>query len=236
MDRTVPPGAALLLDYIGEREAPRGYNTIYGNNQGKLPKPVTSMTVGEVLAAQPGWSQRYGSSATGRYQFMYATLKGLVSELGLGLGQIFDANLQDRLGYHLLKRRGYEAFMSRKIDRTEFGKRIAQEWASFPVLAAVKGAHRQLVRGQSYYAGDGVNKALIDPASVEKCLDAARSLADAAPDPQIPTRTVDPTPEPASVPVPNTGAVAGGAAAVGILAAIIAGWEHITNWLWSLFT
>lgn len=53
-----------------------------------------------------------------------------------------DPNLQDRLGYHLLKRRGYEQFIAGLINRTEFGTRLAQEWASFPVLAATKGAHR----------------------------------------------------------------------------------------------
>lgn len=33
MDKTVPAGAALLLDFIGGIEAPRGYDVIYGNNQ-----------------------------------------------------------------------------------------------------------------------------------------------------------------------------------------------------------
>ncbi|MDH6229597.1 hypothetical protein M2281_000169 [Mesorhizobium soli] len=43
MDKTVPAGAAMLLGFIGDIEAPKGYGTIYGNNQGKLPKPLTSM-------------------------------------------------------------------------------------------------------------------------------------------------------------------------------------------------
>src|SRR6185312_11557776 len=146
------------------------------NKQSKLAKPLTSMTLDEVLAAQPGWSKNYGSSAAGRYQFMRATLLGLRSELSLRGSQKLDGDLQDRLAYHLLKRRGYNDFMAGKISRTEFGKRLAQEWASFPVLTVCKGATRQLNRGQSYYAGDGLNKALVKPEKVEAVLDEVLKL------------------------------------------------------------
>ncbi|WP_182422344.1 hypothetical protein [Aureimonas sp. ME7] len=183
MDRNVPAGAARLLDFIRDTEvgteARAGYDIIFGHNQGKLPKAVTAMTVDEVLAAQGSWSKRFGSSATGGYQFMRATLDGLKSELKLRGSQMMEPNLQDRLGYHLLKRRGYEAFVSGRIDRTEFAKRLAQEWASFPVLVAVQGAHRQLTRGQSYYAGDGLNKALMKPEAIEGLLAEVLELAKA---------------------------------------------------------
>ncbi len=171
MDRTVPAGAALLLDFIGGIEAPRGYDVIYGNNQDKLPAPITRMTLGELIDAQASFTKRFKSSASGRYQFMRATLQDLSRELGLRGTQVFDANLQDRLAFHLLKRRGYEDYMSGKISRTEFGRRLAQEWASLPVLAATKGAHRDLERGQSYYAGDALNKSLVSPEKVETVLD-----------------------------------------------------------------
>lgn len=175
MDKTVPAPAARLLDFIGMTEAPQGYTTIYGNNQSKLPKQITSMTLAQIIAAQGGWSKKFGSSATGRYQFMKATLVGLKEELGLSGNELFSADFQDRLGFHLLKRRGYEAFIAGKIDRTEFGKRLAMEWASFPVLTVCTGAHRQLQRGQSYYAGDGLNKALVKPEKVEAVLNEVRA-------------------------------------------------------------
>lgn len=66
--------------------------------------------------------------------------------------------------------------MAGKISRTEFGKRLAMEWASFPVLTVCKGAHRQLNRGQSYYAGDGLNKALVAPEKIEALLDKVKAL------------------------------------------------------------
>lgn len=193
MDRTVPSGAALLLDFIGQTEAPRGYGTVYGNNQDKLPKPLTSMTIGEVLAAQPGWTKSFKSSAAGRYQFMKATLEGLLAELGLSRAQKLDPDLQDRLGYHLLKRRGYAEYMAGTIGRTEFARRLAQEWASFPVLAATKGGvkgndgqFRTVLRGQSYYAGDGLNKALVKPETIEAVLDKVCVAAVIIPAPDVP--------------------------------------------------
>ncbi|WP_205821040.1 hypothetical protein [Methylobacterium nonmethylotrophicum] len=181
MDKTVPAGAALLLDFIASKEAPRGYGTVYGNNQAKLAKPLTSMTLAEVIAAGPSWTRSFGSSACGRYQFMKATLEGLRDELGLTGREIFGPDLQDRLGYHLLKRRGYEAFMAGTLSVAGFGLKIAQEWASFPVLAPTKGQKRTVTRGQSYYAGDGLNKALVSADAVEVALSKARQAGNAVP-------------------------------------------------------
>jgi len=199
MDKTVPPGAALLLAFIyrteTSREPPECYEVIYGHNQNKLAKPLTKMTLDEVAAAQASWSRKFGSSATGAAQFMKATLKGLREELGVRGSQILDGNLQDRLAYHLLKRRGYDAFMSGQISATEFGKRLAQEWASFPVLAPTKGAHRDLVRGQSYYAGDGQNKALVAAERVEAILVQVKTAVAVPP-------ILTPTPKPIPIVVP----------------------------------
>ena len=98
---------------------------------------------------------------------MRVTLKDLRKELGLLDGQVFDANLQDRLSYHLLKRRGYEHFMAGKIGTVELGERLAQEWASLPLLAPANGN----TRGESYYDGDGLNKSLTTPETIEALLD-----------------------------------------------------------------
>lgn len=194
MDKTIPPAAALLLDFIGDTEAPQGYDTIFGNNQHKLATPITRLTLGELRPLQKSFTNKYGSSATGRYQFMYATLGGLIDELRLRMAQIFDADLQDRLAFHLLIRRGYYKFINDEISATEFGKRLAQEWASFPVLAPCRGAHRDLKRGQSYYAGDGVNKALVSPDKVEDVLYAMKNLtpAEAKPIDHVEVRPPEP--------------------------------------------
>jgi muramidase (phage lysozyme) len=202
MDKTVPASAAILLDLIGNtevgRKPPEAYDVIYGHKQGKLPKPLTSMTLDEVVAAQALWSKHHGSSAAGRYQFMRATLRELMKELGLKGSQKLDGDLQDRLAYHLLKRRGYEQFVTGKLSLDAFANNLAKEWASFPVLTAIKGAHRQLAVGQSYYAGDGLNKALVAPAKVRATLSEALNEADRAATPSAPKPIpVSPLPPPA---------------------------------------
>uniref|UniRef100_UPI0030C71F9B hypothetical protein n=1 Tax=Sinorhizobium sp. KGO-5 TaxID=1470810 RepID=UPI0030C71F9B len=190
----------LLLDAIGGIEAPRGYDTIYGNNQDKLAKLLTSMTYGDIVEAQASWTKRFKSSAAGRYQFMRATLIGIAQEIPSLRGDlIFDKDLQDRLGYYLLLRRGYEKFIAGDMSILAFGKAIAQEWASFPVLAPCQGAHRAVRRGQSYYAGDGLNKALVKPERVEAILRQVLAAADA--EPLVPLPKPSPAgPQPQSVP------------------------------------
>ncbi|OHV85965.1 hypothetical protein [Ensifer sp. LCM 4579] len=211
MDKTVPAGAAILLDFIRQTEVGRrdraSYDVIYGHNQGKLSRPITSMTLDEVEAQQAIWSRRFGSSAAGGYQFMKntldapKTLRDIEGEMGLSGKERFTPDLQDRMAYHLLKRRGYAKFIAGQISLVEFGKNLAQEWASFPVLAATRGAKRQVRRGQSYYAGDGINKALVKPEEVEAVL---RQVLEAARRPhQVEEEEVRPVPVPAPRPEPQ---------------------------------
>lgn len=165
MDRTVPRGAAVLLDFIRKIETGKAdasaYDVIYAHAQGRLPKPITKMTIAELQGHQAkGWPAK--STASGAYQFMRATLGDLRKELKLGNGQLFDADLQDRLGYHLLRRRGYDKFAAGTMSLIDFGNNLAKEWASLPVLTNIKGAHQQLKVGQSFYAGDALNKSLVD--------------------------------------------------------------------------
>lgn len=220
MDKTVPAGAALLLDFIASKEAPEGYGTVYGNNQAKLATPLVRMTIADVIASGTNWTNRFGSSACGRYQFMKATLQGLVKELGLTGREVFGPDLQDRLGYHLLKRRGYEAFMSGSLSTAAFGLKIAQEWASFPVLAATKGQKRAVSRGQSYYAGDGLNKSLVSADAVEVALSKARKAGNAVPagEPPILATVPPPTVPPIAIapkPAPTGGLLRSGAQGAG---------------------
>ncbi|MGY2052976.1 hypothetical protein [Methylobacterium sp. JK268] len=199
MDPTVPPGAAFLLAFIAAREAPKGYDTVFANRMAKMPKPLTSMTVAEVIAQGPWRTSNFGSSACGRFQFMTATLQGLVKEVGLTGGERFEPDLQDRLAFHLLKRRGYVDFAAGRCTLAGFGLGLAKEWASFPVLADCQGAHRPVKRGQSFYAGDGLNKALVSADDVEKALlqverinaGAASTLASPVPASPIPPVAVN---------------------------------------------
>ncbi|GJD65193.1 hypothetical protein [Methylobacterium frigidaeris] len=198
MDRSISPGAAILLDFIGQTEAPKGYGTIYANGQVKLGIDITTWTLDQVQAAQPSWTKRFGSSAAGRYQFMRntldtpGTLADIEGEMGLSGAERFDADLQDRMAMHLLRRRGWDSYVAGRLTLQGFALALAKEWASFPVLSSTKGGSRAVVRGQSYYAGDGLNKALVKPEAIEAIL--AKALA-------AERSAVPPAPPPAPVPV-----------------------------------
>ena len=173
---SIPAPARRLLDFIGSKEAPRGYDTVFGNRMAQMPKPLTTMTVDEVIAQGKWRTDTFGSSAAGRYQFMRNTLASLKQTERLTGREVMTPALQDRLGYALLLRRGYAKFMAGQLSVVGFGLALAQEWASFPVLAATKGAHRQVRRGQTYYLGDGLNKVLATADEVEAVLNQIRAM------------------------------------------------------------
>lgn len=173
---SVPAPAKRLLDFIGSKEAPKGYDTVFGNRMARMPKPLTSMTVDEVIAQGKWRTDTFGSSAAGRYQFMRNTLASLKQTERLTGREVMTPALQDRLGYALLLRRGYAKFMAGQLSVAGFGLALAQEWASFPVLAPTKGARRQVQRGQTYYLGDGLNKVLATAGEVEAVLNQIRAM------------------------------------------------------------
>ena len=195
MNANVPPGAAMLLDFIGRAETgkpdPEAYGVIVFYKQDRLPKPLTEYTLTELLAAQKTWIKNWKGSAAGKYQIIRKTLLGLVDQLGIPGDAKFSPDLQDRLGYRLLTTRGWQAFTSGQVTLNAFALSVAKEWASMPVLSTVQGAHRVVHRGESYYAGDGVNKSQSKAEAFEAVLNAARGTK------------ADPKPAPAPVPQPT---------------------------------
>jgi hypothetical protein len=188
----IPAPAHEILTLIRTTETGRAdataFETIFGHNETKLTKPITAMTLDELQGHQKGFTKAFGSSASGAYQHMYATLKDQIKELKLKGTELFSPAMQDRLGYELLKRRGYKSWVDAKSSTDTFMVGLAKEWASFPVPSRMTGAHRTVDRGQSYYAGDGVNKALIAPDVVWLVCEAARKLTAIPPVPEVPTK------------------------------------------------
>lgn len=136
MDRTVPAGAAILLDFIRQTEVGRqdraSHDVIYGHKQEKLPKPLTSMTIDEVIKAQPGRSKNHGFSAAGGYQFVRNTLIDLKEELGLRRSQVLDANCKTGS----LITCSSAGFMAGTLNRTEFGS--GWRWPRYPPATTVR--------------------------------------------------------------------------------------------------
>lgn len=233
MNSNVPPGAAKLLDYIGRLETGRtdasAYEVIVFFKQGKLPKPLTEYTIDELLAAQKTWAKNWRGSAAGKYQIIRKTLLGLVEQLGIPGSTKFTPDVQDRLGFQLLNNRGWQAFVSRQVTVGAYALQLAKEWASIPVLVSTQGAHRVVTRGQSYYAGDGVNKAHADPKEFEALLASVRPAME-APKPD-PAPTPAPEPQTPATEPRNTRGIIGFIilAAVVIASAAATAWQYVAN-------
>lgn len=172
----LPPagqGTGGLLALIGSVEAPKGYDQVYGgiSRRDQPPRPLTTMTVDEVLAWQDSIDPRYQSEAAGRYQVLEDTLRGLRDSGQVSGSALFNARTQDHIGNILLERRGLSDFRAGRISQTQFGQNLSQEWASLPALTRDRSG--RTATGQSYYAGDGLNRAHV---TISRITDALRSL------------------------------------------------------------
>lgn len=167
-----------LLDFIAEHESEgaarrlkiSAYDVVWsGISKKHRPASLQRMTVGEVLNWQDSIDPVYRSEASGRYQIMEDTLRGLYAEAGVRLTDYYNAATQDRLAVQLLRRRGLERYVAGKMTAEQFANSLAKEWASLPVVSGAK-------KGKSFYAGDGLNASLVD---VGPFLAAVRAVKDA---------------------------------------------------------
>lgn len=155
---------STLLDFIARYESRGDYNVVWNGIKGAdRPKTaLTTMTVAEVLAWQDSIDARYMSEAAGRYQILEDTLRGLYRQAGVPLTALFDKSTQDKLAIALLRRRGLDDYLSGRMSLEAFALALAKEWASLPVPFDINRGRQNVKRGQSYYAGDGLNKAHAD--------------------------------------------------------------------------
>lgn len=170
--------AAPVLDLIGRKESNGNYNAHFGKaNQTDI--DFTDMSIDEVLAWQGQFvKQGSPSSAVGKYQIIRKTMKSLKKSLGLSGKEKFDKAMQDRMAGALLDRRGYSKFLKGDITEEQFGNNLAKEWASFPVITGAKA-------GRSFYAGDGLNKALTGVEDVINAIGRISSSAATEQDPDV---------------------------------------------------
>mgnify|MGYP003685767517 CR=1 FL=1 len=179
--KPVPRPARVLLDFISIPESRGQYDVWSSFKQNNLPKPLTKSTIAEVLEYQLNYRTIGGiSSAAGRYQIIRNTLLMLCKMLNLQGDELFDAGMQDRLGYQLMKIRGYDAWMAGALDDNAFANKLAREWASLPVVTAQKNYKGRWIKpGTSYYDGDGLNSHGVDVKSVLDTLKKAKATTGA---------------------------------------------------------
>ena len=134
------------------------YNAIYGNSNGK--RELTKMTVDEIIAYQRTLKATIGHTPIGAYQMLIGNTIALKKALGLKGTELFDKELQDRMGLALLYRRKYDKYRDGKISRAQFQLELAREWASLPKDSS----------GLSFYHGKHKNKARVSHKEVLEVL------------------------------------------------------------------
>lgn len=149
-----------LIAFIYHHEANGNLNAInHGVPKHLRPaKPLTEMTVGEVLAWQRSIDPQVSSEAAGALQIMPDTL---AEEIGRGTvkeSDLFDKATQDKLTIGRLRFRGLDKWKSGALSREEFGTNVAKEWASLPVLTDTYSHRGRPIRpGNAFYGGVGNN-------------------------------------------------------------------------------
>jgi hypothetical protein len=136
-----------VLDAIKSAEMGRGgYESMYPSTS--LPG-ATNMTLQEVASRATG--------AVGAYQFLDPVGQGRLA--GLKPTDKFSPANQDKMAIALItKKRGVTLNMI-KTNPDEAMIRLGMEWAGLPMPKRMQGHKRVVEAGQSYYAGDGRNKA-----------------------------------------------------------------------------
>lgn len=157
---TMSGSLAPLLNTIASGEANNGYDSVYLGSPVQPAVPISQMTVSQVLAFQSHMiAAGSRSSAVGRYQFLHATLQGLVNDGTLSPGEVFGPAAQDRAATALMDRRGLGAYRSGRISASQFAHNLSQEWASLPRVTGSNPA-------ASYYAGTNGNAARVSVSSI----------------------------------------------------------------------
>ena len=153
---------APVLELIAGAESRGRYDIVYG---GEILEGITEQTIAEAAkrAGDRGDGKNY---AVGKYQFITLVDQAKAAGLDPTKDKFSPAN-QDKMAIHLIEQKRKVTRDLAKNNPNEAALRLAREWAGLPVLAPTKGAKRDITRGQSYYAGDGVNKSTIGPERVE---------------------------------------------------------------------
>jgi hypothetical protein len=164
-----------LLDLVASKEenprAPDVYMSLWPSNfDPRLP----TMTLAQVDQFQTSRIRSAGGSAAGRYQIVQKTLRNLVKTLKIPKNLIFNNVMQDYLGLQLLLGRKLRDWQRESISNVQFQLNLSKEWAAIPVPFDTQGQTKRVSRGESYYAGDGLNSAGLNADVMYRALRALR--------------------------------------------------------------
>jgi len=147
-----------LLDLIYSAESGRNYDAWNTQTKIKSERPLTELTVSEIMAIQDKNKDNDGGAA-GAGQIKKSTMQLLLNNKILSRDDKFTPEVQDRAHLFLLQNRGLNDFLSGQIDLNEYGHRLSKEYASLP---SMKGKTPDM----SYYEGEAKNSARVKPAEI----------------------------------------------------------------------
>jgi hypothetical protein len=153
-----------LLDLIYSAESGRNYDAWNTQTKIRSERPLTELTVAEIMAIQDKNKDNDGGAA-GAGQIKKSTMQLLLNNKILSRDDKFTPEVQDRAHLFLLQNRGLNDFLSGQIDLNEYGHRLSKEYASLP---SMKGKTPDM----SYYEGEAKNSARVKPAEINAQLSA----------------------------------------------------------------
>jgi hypothetical protein len=173
----------------------RGY--IKGRNTNPYPllkKDLSKYSFGEIKAFQSRDRDANGQLwATGRYQIIPSTLRGVQKQVGLPDSAIYNLENQDKLGFALLvERRNTRNYLYGKVPDTLENRQlaaldVAKVWSSVGVPYRVFGGRgRYVEKDESYYKGGG-DKASVPSIDAQQALQKLRNSLLNNQVPQAPT-------------------------------------------------
>lgn len=177
---TVSDQDRALLRLIADGEAVRSnpYCSVW---PGHVEPELTSMTISQVQAYQQNrLDAGRRSSACGKYQMLKGVVEECTGYLGCDpLRTVFSPDVQDAMIIKRLEKfRRYNQWKTGSVTTGQFMVFLAAEFASMPVPFDVPAGSvyngqpkRNLKKGQSFYAGDGLNKANHDPDHLYQALE-----------------------------------------------------------------
>lgn len=192
---------ANLLGSVESKNDYSAYNvTKTGRSVPHYNTNLTKMTISEVIDAQ----RERNMFATGRFQIIPETLKSAVAALNLDTSKLYDAAMQDQIFEQFLIKLKRPAFIN-YLEGDGSAEDAIYEWAKEFASAGVrkgksispkkepvldknglpvyeKGKKKYIlvprvaeVEGESYYAGDGLNKAHLLPDAMIKSLEDSKN-------------------------------------------------------------
>jgi len=195
---------SAFANLLGSVESKNDYSAFNVTKTGKsvahYKTNLTSMTLLEVMSAQKERSM----FATGRFQIIPDTLKGAVKALNLRESELYDESMQDKIFNQYLikvKRPAFINYLEGNGDVEEAIYDWAKEFASAGVRLGKRiSPKREVIKdengrpklnhgkkmykvtqrtaqveGESYYAGDGLNKAHLLPNDMIKALEDSKN-------------------------------------------------------------